>query len=127
MILDKATILAAHDRKRVTVPVPEWGDGAEVIIQEMSALDRDRLSAEVRTGDAVDSVNFAARTLVRCLVNAAGERLFSDEDAPALGEKAASVVERLFKRTQELNKLASDAEKEAGNSEPSRSADLPSG
>lgn len=40
MLLTAAQILAAPDKKTVVVPVPEWGEGAEVLVGSMGALAR---------------------------------------------------------------------------------------
>lgn len=40
MLLNAAQILAAPDKQTVTVPVPEWGKGAEVLVGSMGALVR---------------------------------------------------------------------------------------
>ena len=109
MLLDKNSILTAVDLKRETVPVPEWGKDAEVIIQEMSALDRDRLWKDLRIngedGDKISMENLAAKVLVRCIVNQDGARLFVDEDAEPLGRKSQEALGRLFDVAKRLNKL----------------------
>ena len=43
MLLNAQQILAANDRKTRTVPVPEWGEGAEVLVGSMGALARARM------------------------------------------------------------------------------------
>jgi len=49
MLLNAQQILAAKDRKTQTVPVPEWGEGAEVLIGSMGALDKAELQDWVET------------------------------------------------------------------------------
>jgi hypothetical protein len=136
VILDKTAILAAPDRRRETVDVPEWGEGAQVILQEMSALDRDRFNTE-RQIEFVDGppgkdgkptqvpkmgtdamVNYAARVLVRCIVDEEGKRIFTDDDAEMLGGKSTKVLQRLFKVVAELNKLDGPTQGDVKNSEP---------
>lgn len=111
-ILDKNSILTADDLKRETVPVPEWGPSAEVIIQEMSALDRDRLWKDLRAdgedGDKISMENLAAKVLVRCIVNQDGARIFVDEEAEPLGRKSQDALARLFDVAKRLNKLFVD-------------------
>jgi hypothetical protein len=120
-ILDKMSILRAPDLKKETVYVPEWGKGAEVIVQEMSALDRDLLQAEIGVVEFVDGpegedgkpvrkikntaalTNYAARVLVRCIVCEDGGRMFCDEEAEALGKKSVAAINRLFAVAQRLN------------------------
>jgi len=107
MVLDKTTILAAPDLKRETVNVPEWG--GDVMLQEMTALDRDRLNAEVHAGsDGPDFTNFRAKVLVRCVVNEDGSRIFCDEEATALGSKSKAALDRLETIANKINKVNSD-------------------
>lgn len=108
-IIDKATILSAQDLKRETVKVPEWGAQAEVIVQEMSALERDRFYLSTRKEDGThDPVNFAAKLLVRCLVNQEGARLFVDEEAEPLGRKSKAAINRLFEVALRLNGMGEE-------------------
>ena len=44
MLLSGEDILKAKDKKTVKVPVPEWGEGAEVLVGSMGALDRVKLA-----------------------------------------------------------------------------------
>lgn len=123
-MLDKTSILNALDLKREVVPCPEWG--GDVTIQEMNALDRDRLRQEIFTQEGeIDTVNQAAKVLVRCIVGADGGRLFSDSDATSLGQKSAVVIQRLFAVAQKLNKIAVDDD-EIKNSAPGLNESLPS-
>jgi len=123
-MLDKNSILNALDLKREVIPCPEWG--GDVTIQEMNALDRDRLRQEIFTQEGeIDTVNQAAKVLVRCIVGADGCRLFADSDAEALGKKSVKVTQRLFAVAQELNKLSVDDD-EIKNSAPDLNESLPS-
>jgi len=112
-LLDKMGILNAPDLKRETVPVPEWSEGATVIVQEMTALDRDRLRREQTALPEGNPLNLAARVLVRCLITADGSRLFVDEEAEALGRKSTIVLDRLFGVACRLNTIYGAAEEEA--------------
>jgi len=44
MLLSGEQILKAKDKKTVQVSVPEWGEGAEVLVGSMGALDRAKLA-----------------------------------------------------------------------------------
>lgn len=44
-LLTKVQINAAVDRKWEDVPVPEWGEGAQVRLMELSAADRGYIEA----------------------------------------------------------------------------------
>jgi len=111
-LLNKMAILDAPDLKRETVAVPEWGDGAEVIVQEMTALDRDKLRQEQLAVADGNPLNLAARVLVRCLIAPDGSRLFVDEEAEALGRKSTAVLDRLFDVARRLNTIYGEAGEE---------------
>ena len=115
-MLDKSTILAALDLKKQTVPVSEWG--GDVIVQEMTALDRDRLVSETRAGETTDTVNYAAKVLVRCLANEDGSRMFDDNEAETLGRKSPTVIAKLFAVASKLNGTDTTIENQSKNSEP---------
>ncbi|HEV8642171.1 MAG TPA: hypothetical protein VGV13_13810 [Methylomirabilota bacterium] len=119
--LDRAALLAASDRPTEEVWVPEWG--SHVRIRTITAGDRDAFDAgtyQVRGKDVqVNRVNLRARLVALCAVDAAGERLFTDEDVAALAAKGARAIDRLFEAAQRLNGLTQkDIEDLAGNSEP---------
>lgn len=49
MLLTAQQILAAQDKKTTTVPVPEWGEGAEVLVGSMGALARAQMDDYFKT------------------------------------------------------------------------------
>lgn len=124
-------ILSTEDTKREAVTVPEWGD-VTVYVKNLSSKDRDGWEASLITitsdGKAkrVNMINMRARLVVRCLVDENGKRIFSDDDAEALGEKSAAVMARLFDLCQRINALSG---KEVAalekNSVPAQGDDLP--
>ncbi|NTV50938.1 MAG: hypothetical protein HGA20_15020 [Geobacteraceae bacterium] len=124
MLLDKNSILSAKDLKRETVPCPEWG--GDIIIQEISALDRDRLWPALVDGEGKnDPINLASKVLVRCIVAEDGTRIFCDAEADDLGKKSSEVINRLFKVAERLNTLTvQDAA--IKNSAPGQNDSLPS-
>lgn len=100
------------------VPVPEWG--GTVYVREMTGAERDAWESTM----IQSRENARAVTLVRCIVNEAGERLFRDEDAEALGAKSGRILARIADVARRLNKLGGDDLEDAkGNSEPDRSDD----
>jgi hypothetical protein len=124
MFLDKNSILNASDLKSETVPCPEWG--GDVIIREISAIDRDRLWPALVDGEGKnDPINLASKVLVRCIVDESGSRIFADGEAEALGKKCTGVINRLFKVAERLNTLTvQDAA--IKNSAPGQNDSLPS-
>ncbi|MFC8171211.1 hypothetical protein [Streptomyces sp. NPDC057325] len=122
-LLTAEQIGAADDRRHEDVPVPEWG--GEVRIQSMSGTDRNSHQAEtVILGPngrpkGVELREQYARLLARCIVDEQGRRLFvTDKQIKALGQKDASVLERLAKIAKRVNGLGEEAmEAAAGKSE----------
>lgn len=111
-MLTRAQILAANDRRTEVVAVPEWG--GDVTVAEMTGAQRDawEQSLVAKAGGGVDISNVRARLVARCIVDAEGQRLFSDEDAEALGAKSGAALDRVAKVCQRLNGL-SDGDVEA--------------
>jgi hypothetical protein len=106
LMLSREQILAAVDLPRETVEVPEWG-GA-VIVSTMTGADRDAFEASVLTGGKPDLRNMRAKLVAACVVDEAGNRLFSSSDIEALGRKAASALDRVTKAAQRLNRMGEE-------------------
>lgn len=101
-MLTKDQILSSSDLPSEEVPVPEWG--GKVFVRTMSGAERDAFEqaiVDARKGKA--SVNVRATLAVRVVTNAAGERVFDDEDAEALGKKSGRALGRIFDVAQRLN------------------------
>lgn len=105
--------------KREYVEVPEWGGG--VYVMEMTGAQIDEWEQAI---SLTGRENARAVTLVRCVVDESGARLFQDGDAAELGTKSGLALSRLAEVFRVLNKLGKPEEEKAlGNSEPDRSAD----
>lgn len=109
-MLSKQAILEVKDLPIELVNVPEWG--GEVYVRTLTGTERDAYEAGIIGQDRKpDLRNIRAKLLVRCLVDAEGRRLFSEADVDLLGNKSASVLDRLFAVAQRLSKLtAADIE-----------------
>ena len=112
-------ILAAPDLSYETVRVAEWG--LTLIIREMTAAQRDdyerELLTEQRNEDGemelhADLHNAKAKLLVKCLWDDAGNRVFTDADAEALGGKSANIVSMLYGVAARLSGLGPKDEEE---------------
>ncbi|MEV7394350.1 hypothetical protein [Streptomyces sp. NPDC091215] len=126
MALNRDAILGAVDVQTEKVFVKEWGD--DVIVRGLTGEELDAYQASIRQlrprldGKGMESVliqdNMRAKLLVKCLVDEAGERLFTDQDTAALGSKNGRVLDKLYDVAAALSGL-SDEEQEAmeGNSE----------
>lgn len=131
MALSRDGILGAVDIKTEKVFVKEWGD--EVIIRGLTGEELDAFQGSVRQfrptfdGKGMEPVlvqdNMRAKLLVKCIVDEAGERLFTDQDASALGAKNGAVIDRLYDIASALSGLSEEEKAELeGNSETASEA-----
>jgi hypothetical protein len=110
-LLTKEQILGADDRRTEDVEVPEWG--GTVRVRALSGRERDAYEAgivQVR-GDGSRNVtleNIRSRLVSLTVVDESGERIFSDGDVKALGEKSAAALERVFDVARKLSGLSED-------------------
>jgi hypothetical protein len=107
MALSKDRLLAATTLPREVVPVPEL-DG-DVIVQGMSGADRDAFEASMfrqkgKTRE-LQMQNLRARLVALCVVDEDGARMFRDDEAAALGQIRADILDRLFAVAQRLSGL----------------------
>lgn len=123
MALSRDAILAADDIKTEEVDVPEWG--GSVFLKGMTGTERDNFEANNRRPDGQQNLtNYRARFLVRCVVNENGTRIFSDQDAAALGKKSSGAINRLWEMAGQLNGASDEAQEEMeGNSGTDETAD----
>lgn len=118
-MLTKDEILATKGKlKTQVVEVPEWG--GDVLASELSGTERDAWEASIVSsqGKTVrrDMRNIRAKLVARCIVDEAGQRLFSDADIDELGALSASALDRVFSVAQQLNGMReADIEELAGN------------
>ena len=120
--LSKGQLLAARALPREEVSVPELG--GTVIVQGMSAAQRDAFEASLMVGRGrrrdINTANLRAKLIAFCVVDEAGLRVFSDEDVTALGEVRVDVVNRIFAVAQRLSGVSEEDIEELGR--PSASA-----
>ena len=132
MALNRAAILAAKDIPSEPVDVPEWADpetgDCTVYVRGLTGDELDDFQGSIRQfrrsfdGKGMEPVlvqqGMHAKLLVKCLVDEAGERLFEDSDAAALGAKAGAVVDRLYDIASRLSGLSEEEKEEMeGNSD----------
>jgi hypothetical protein len=116
-LLTKDAILAAVDLPTERVSVPEWG--GDVLVRGLDGRDRDAFEASlvVQAGGPVNLANIRARLCAACIVDEAGERLFSDADMDALGRKSGAALDRVFSVAQRLSGMTeADVKSLQGNS-----------
>jgi hypothetical protein len=106
--LTKEQIIGFDDLKSEAVEVPEWG--GTVFIRRMTGQERDAYEADVfetkGTTVTMKRENFRAKLVSRCLVDEAGERLFSDAEISTLSKKSAAALDKCFAAAQRINGMA---------------------
>lgn len=114
--LTREAVLAAKDLPTRDIAVPEWG--GDVLVRGMTGAERDRFEGQFVSREGkevkVSFDNVRATIVALCAVDDAGKRLFSDDDAAALGEKSASALARVFDAVLELSGLKEKDVKELG-------------
>lgn len=111
-------IFSANDRRVEEVRVPEWD--VTLWVRGLTGTERDALEdSMMQKRGQIDIANFRARLLVKTVVDNEGQRIFSDADATALGDKSAAAIERLVNVAMRLSGIrAGDVEQLVKNSEP---------
>lgn len=117
MALSREDILSTGSVKVEKIAIPEWG--GDVFIRVMSSAERDAFeAASLERKGASKMANIRARLAAIVLSDESGKRLFADADAPALGAKLASALDRVFEAASKLNRLSKeDVEELEKNSE----------
>lgn len=116
MRLSRDDILKADDTGSEEVNVPEWG--GTVLVRGMTGKERDQFEMSVlergHGGRMVPNpANMRAKVIARCVVDGDGNRLFSEQDIQALGDKNAGALDRVFTVASRLSGLGQDEEDEA--------------
>ncbi len=90
-----------------------------MLVRGMSSRERDaymdahvKVSGMAGGSPTVTIANSEALLVTKCLIDKDGNRLFTDADAPALGEKSGAVVHRLSAIVERLSGLGIDDLKE---------------
>ena len=106
-------ILEADDLPREMVDVP-WDLGnVRLFIRGLTASEKDRWVARTMpNGEFAWTNNLTAELVCSTLVDEDGQRIFTDEDAAALGTKGAAVLSKLFAVAMRLSGLSEDTAEE---------------
>lgn len=112
-ILSKNDILKAPDIKTEEVDVTAWWGGA-VLVRGMTGAQRDRFEGEqAGLAGAERFKNLRARWCAECIVDEKGDRLFSEDEVVALGEKSAAPLDVIFDAAMRLSGIDSKAAENA--------------
>lgn len=108
-------ILTASDLTSELVEVPEWDVIVEV--RGMAAADRTALmdKAAAADGSVNTSLLFPALVIACSFDPDTGERVFTAEDEPALGEKNGLAVERIVQAAMRVSGMSVEARDASGN------------
>lgn len=107
-LLTREEILTADDMEYQDVDVPEWG--GTVRVSMMSGRARDRYEASLYKDQGTETTydNLRARYLSFCVVNEAGDLIFSISDLEDLGRKSSMALDRVFTAATILNGTSSE-------------------
>ena len=122
--LGREEIIKRKDVRIEQVPVPEWDEESEeawVYVRGLSGTDRDSWENGLLTGKGKDqsitTVDIRAKLCARTICDEQGNRIFTDADVAALGQKSAAALDRVFEVAQRLSKISDkDVEELAKNS-----------
>jgi hypothetical protein len=108
-------ILAAEDLPREQVPTDEWAPfGVPFVhVRGLSASERDDyeqtlvdVDSDGNTKRRANLHNVRAGLAARVIVDEAGERIFTDKDVNALGQKNAAVLDRICDKALQLSGMS---------------------
>lgn len=114
-VLNKAALMQVLEPKTEKVKL---GKG-EVIVSEIGAADYIRIWTDEAYQDKdgnTDMTKFTPALVAYCVVNEKGERVFSDDDIPALARSSHGPFHEIARVARRLNGLAGG---EVKNSKPS--------
>ena len=110
-MLDRNSILQMDDLPKEQLSVPEWG--GDLWVRTLTGTERDAFEQSmVQKKNKPNLNNVRARFAVLTICDELGERLFTDNDAEALGKKSASALDRVFEVAQRLNGFSDSDQRE---------------
>jgi hypothetical protein len=116
--LSKDDLLKADDNAPEEVDLSDLpGYHGSVLIRGMTGRERDAFEVSLmqpgRGGRReVNTVNVRAKLVARCAVDEDGNRLLTDADAAALGDKSAAAIDRMYAVASRLSGMAEGAQEE---------------
>ena len=105
-LLTKEATLQSKDYQDEVINVPEWG--GSVRLKTMSGVERDMFETEAmkrKKGDKIELKGLKSFLLMLTLVDNDGVRLFEESEIDELNKKSGAVIDTLFVKCQDLNKL----------------------
>jgi hypothetical protein len=108
--LTRDEILGANDLRLERVETPEWGGSGFVFVRGMTARERDEYDASLLVRDQFSLADMRSKLASMTICDETGKRTFSKDDVDALAQKSGAAMHRVFKTSQELSGLLSNAE-----------------
>lgn len=106
--LTRDLILRATDIKNTRLDVPEWG--GSVFVRGMNALQRDTMMKAIDPKqEPVPDSQLKAYLCAHCIVDDAGNSLFSDADIELLQQKNPVALDRVANEILRLSGIGADA------------------
>ena len=107
----KDSILNAKDWNHTDVDVPHWG---RVRIRELSAAEYTDFARDFSSGNTkdVDALKLFGRLVVACVVDDAGEQVFTAEDLDAVQRKSLKTLQYVAEQILKFNGIGGDEELE---------------
>lgn len=99
MSLTREDILRRRPLPTEVVPAPELGDGVTLRVRRLNAGEFLALTEKAKA----DPQTAYQHWIVATVCDDAGQRVFTDDDAPAIAELDIALVERLTTASQRLN------------------------
>lgn len=112
-MLNRDLILTSLDLPTESVEIPEWG-GA-VTVKAFSGFIRGKIDAFIqshldRDGKLTDTAGLKHFVFVHSVADESGELLFTEADIPALSNKSAKAIDRVFNTASRINGLGMTAD-----------------
>ena len=109
-LLDKSGLLAAMAAQTVDVPLPS----GLVRIRSITAADRIMLGQKAQGADGkLDTVQYSGALVAACVVDEAGQRLFTDDEIGQIMAGSAAVFEQLYDAAQTINGMGAKGQEQA--------------
>lgn len=121
-MLNAKQILECKDIESEVVKVPEWG--GEVAVKGLTLAEKDEWTGSIMQDGEANIEGATAKLCVMCMRDEKGERLFGLDDVPALQEKSAAALDRVFQVAQRLSGIGQeDIEETVKNSGKTQTPD----
>lgn len=103
-ILTRDQILSVDDLKKERVSVPEWG--GDVFVRSLTGTERDRFEDHCSKAQGKSCEGIMALLVALTVVDEHGQRLFTEADIAALGQKSARALGILYETAGRLNAIS---------------------